>query len=146
LGQRVVLPGRPQFPIKLLQWLFQRPAAITRLPGKLGTSDLSRAIFKQLDQIIRENLFPSDNAFLAEMEAARQRLPKWGRKQPALILPAEPEPFEADSIEQAPETGDRHQAEPPFSTEHSSRPRLSGEVSARYGRDQAEINGVLMTH
>lgn len=70
----------------------------TELRELLGTSDLSKATFKQVDQIIRENLYPSDNAFLTQMELARKRLPK-GQRQPAPALPVESAPGSFDPVE-----------------------------------------------
>lgn len=67
----------------------------TELRELLGTSDFSKATFKQIDQIIQENLYPSDNAFITEMEIARQKLPK-GRKQPAPALPNRDDSVESE--------------------------------------------------
>jgi energy-coupling factor transporter ATP-binding protein EcfA2 len=62
----------------------------TELRAALGHSDLSKATFKLVDQVIRENLFPSDTVFAVEMERAEKRIRK-GRKLPRPVLPDYPE-------------------------------------------------------
>jgi hypothetical protein len=73
----------------------------TELREALGHSDFSKATFKLADQIIRENLFPSDTAFAAEMERAEKRIRK-GRKQPVPTLPDDPELDHAAPEQSAP--------------------------------------------